>query len=151
VLDTQTNQDFPDRFQQKEYRFENTTAYTHYRLDISANNSGNILQLAEIALSNGDTTPQPPSDVQSRVGKGPRGGYTAKPGVGFTGLHALRFAGTHTAEGRGYSYNKVLDVDVPVGESAELSYLIFPDFVDGDLSYRALTPRSTSPSPTERT
>jgi hypothetical protein len=73
--------------------------------------------------------------VQSRIGSGPRGGYTAKPGVGFTGLKALRFAGSHEAGGRGYSYNKVFDVDVPVGPSTELSYLIFPDFVDGDLSY----------------
>ena len=135
VLDTRTDQDFPDRFRQKEYRFANTTAYTHYRLDIIENSGDGIVQLAEIALSNGDTTPQPPSDVQSRVGKGPRGGYTAKSGAGFTGLKSLRYAGTHTAEGRGYTYNKLYDVDVPVGASTELSYLIYPDFVDGDLSY----------------
>ncbi len=134
-LDSRLGEDFAERFQANEYRFENTTAYSHYRLDITANNSGGIVQLAEIALSNGDTTPQPPSDVQSRVGSGPRGGYTAKSGAGFTGLKALRFAGTHSAEDRGYSYNKVFEVDVPVGASTELSYLIFPDFVDGDLRY----------------
>ena len=135
VLDTRTDQDFPDRFLQKEYQFANTTAYTHYRLDIIENSGDGIVQLAEIALSNGDTTPQPPSDVQSRVGKGPRGGYAAKSGAGFTGLKSLRYAGTHTAEGRGFTYNKLYDVDVPVGASTELSYLIYPDFVDGDLSY----------------
>jgi predicted alpha-1,2-mannosidase len=134
-LDVQTGQDFPERFQQREFRFQNATAYKHYRLDITANHSGTIVQLAELALSNGDTTPPPLSDVQSRVGKGPRGGYTAKSGVGFTGLRALRYAGTHTSEDRGYSYNKVFDVDVPVGSDTELSYLIYPDFVDGDLSY----------------
>ncbi|HEX2411181.1 MAG TPA: GH92 family glycosyl hydrolase [Solirubrobacteraceae bacterium] len=135
VLDTQTDQEFSERFQQREFRFANTTAYTHYRLDITENHGDDIVQLAEIALSNGDTSPPPPSDVQSRVGDGPRGGYTAKSGVGFTGLHALRYAGTHEAEGRGYSYNKIFDVDVPVGPTTELSYLIYPDFVDEDLSY----------------
>jgi hypothetical protein len=59
-LDAQTGQDFPERFQQKEYRFENTTAYKHYRLDITANHGADIVQLAELALSNGDTTPPPP-------------------------------------------------------------------------------------------
>ena len=134
-LDAQTDQDFDARFQTKEYRFENDTAYTHYRLDISENNGADIVQLAEIQLSNGDTAPPPPSDMTSKVGDGPRGGYTAKSGVGFTGLKAFQYAGTHEAEGRGYSYNKVFDVDVPVGASTELSYLIYPDFVDGDLSY----------------
>jgi predicted alpha-1,2-mannosidase len=73
--------------------------------------------------------------MTSKVGNGPRGGYTAKSGVGFTGLKALQYAGTHVADGRGYSYNKIFDVDVPVGSSTELSYLIYPDFVDDDLSY----------------
>ena len=134
-LDAQTGQDFAERFQTKEYRFENATAYTHYRLDITANHGDDILQLAEIQLSNGDTSPPPPSDMTSKVGDGPRGGYTAKSGAGFTGLAALQYAGTHEAEGRGYSYNKVFDVDVPVGSTTELSYLIYPDFVDGDLGY----------------
>ncbi len=135
VLDTRTDQDFTGRFQTKEYRFENATAYTHYRLDITENHGAGIVQLAELQLSNGDTAPPPPSDMTSKVGSGPRGGYTAKSGVGFTGLKALQYAGTHEAEGRGYSYNKVFDVDVPVGSSTELSYLIYPDFVDDDLSY----------------
>jgi predicted alpha-1,2-mannosidase len=134
-LDAQTDQDFSARFQSKEYRFANATAYKHYRLDISEDHGADIVQLAEIQLSNGDTTPPPPSDVQSRVGSGPRGGYTAKSGAGFTGLKALRYAGSHEADGRGYSYNKVFDVDVPVRSRTELSYLIYPDFVDDDLSY----------------
>ena len=135
VLDTQTNQDFTERFQSKEYRFANTTAYKHYRLDITANHGDGIVQLAELQLSNGDTAPPPPSDMTSKVGDGPRGGYTAKSGVGFTGVKAFEYAGTHEAEGRGHSYNKVFDVDVPVRSTTELSYLIYPDFVDEDLSY----------------
>src|SRR5215210_609071 len=134
-LDRQTNQDFAERFQTKEYRFTNTTAYRFYRLDFTANHGDGLLQLAEFQLSNGDTTPPPPSDAQSRIGSGPRGGYTAKSGVGFTGLKALRYAGTHEADGRAFTYNKVFDVDVDVTRDSELSYLIYPDFVEDDLRY----------------
>ena len=56
--------------------------------------------------------PPPAAEMRSIVGSGPRGGYNAKSGVGFTGLRALRYGGTHTADGRAYSYNKVFDVDV---------------------------------------
>jgi predicted alpha-1,2-mannosidase len=135
VLDSQTDQDFSARFQAKEYRFPNTTAYTHYRLDITENHGDDIVQLAELQLSNGDTAPPPPSQMTSKVGDGPRGGYTAKSGVGFTGVKAFEYAGTHEADGRGYSYNRVFDVDVRVRSTTELSYLIYPDFVEGDLSY----------------
>lgn len=48
-IDSRSGQDFPNRFQTKEYTFSNSAAYTHYRLDMN-NNSGNILQLAELAI-----------------------------------------------------------------------------------------------------
>ena len=135
TLDTQTDQIFAERFQKREYRFANTTAYRHYRLNITRNSGANIVQLAEIELSNGDTTPPPPSDMRTIAGAGPRGGYNAKAGAGWTGLKALEYAGQHTAEGRGYSYNKVFDVDVRVRRETELSYLIYPRFITDDLSY----------------
>jgi predicted alpha-1,2-mannosidase len=135
TLDTQTDQVFSERFQKREYRFTNTTAYRHYRLDITRNSGANIVQLAELELSNGDTTPAPPSSMRTIAGAGPRGGYNAKAGAGWTGLRALEYAGQHTADGRGYSYNKVFDVDVQVGRETELSYLIYPRFITDDLSY----------------
>jgi hypothetical protein len=46
TLHTQSNQDFPNRFQRREFTFTNTTAYSSYRLNIN-NNSGTVLQLAE--------------------------------------------------------------------------------------------------------
>jgi predicted alpha-1,2-mannosidase len=134
-LNKQSDQDFAKRFQTNEYRFGNTTAYRFYRLDITANSGDGLTQLAEVQLSNGDTSPPPPADPTSKVGNGPRGGYTAKSGAGFTGLKALQYAGTHDASGRAYSYNKVFDVDVPVNPRTELSYVIYPDFVEDDLRY----------------
>jgi hypothetical protein len=49
TLNTQSNQDFPNRFQRREFTFTNSTAYTYYRLQMT-NNSGNILQVAEWEL-----------------------------------------------------------------------------------------------------
>ena len=49
TIDTRTNEDFPGRLQKRIFKFSNTTAYQYYRLNL-ANNSGTILQLAEIEL-----------------------------------------------------------------------------------------------------
>src|SRR5262249_7657823 len=115
TLDSQTGQMFSARFQTKEYRFANTTAYKFYKLDITANAGGvALVQLAEWQLSNGDTTVPPPSDMKSFTGKGPGASPTAKRAVGFTGLHAFQISGRHLTDGRAYSYNKVFDVNIPV-------------------------------------
>ena len=71
VLDTQTDQSFDERFQTKVYQFPNPTAYPHYRLDITENNGGDIIQLAEIQLSDGDTPRPRPPTCESLVGDGP--------------------------------------------------------------------------------
>jgi hypothetical protein len=49
TIDTRSNEDFPNRFQTRTFTFTNTTGYTHYRFNMS-NNSGTMLQLAEIEL-----------------------------------------------------------------------------------------------------
>jgi predicted alpha-1,2-mannosidase len=56
TVDTRTGQVFTDRFQTKEYRFENSTAYRYYRLDITRNAGSSLLQLGEVQLSDGVTT-----------------------------------------------------------------------------------------------
>ena len=43
-------------------------------------------------------TRRPRPSCAARSGSGPRGGYNAKSGAGFTGLRALRYAGRHIAE-----------------------------------------------------
>jgi hypothetical protein len=49
TIDTRANQDFPGRLQKRIFKFNNTAAYQYYRFNLS-NNSGTILQLAEIEL-----------------------------------------------------------------------------------------------------
>lgn len=137
VLDTRTDQLFDSRFQTKEYRFENTTAYLYYRLDITRTRgvTTGLIQLAELQLSDGSTTPPPPSDMRAEVVGGPVNGFNQKPNVGFTGLHSLQYSGGQTVEGRGYAYDKVYDVDILVTPTTELSYLIFPELTANDLDY----------------
>ena len=135
TLDTRSGESFSERFQTKTYDFAGSTAYKFFRLDITANHGATIVQLAELQLSTGQENPPPAPVMRSQVGGGPRGGYNAKAGVGWTGLRALRYAGKHTVKNRAYSYNKVFDVDVPVTTSTQLSYMIYPDFQRDDLDY----------------
>ncbi len=47
TLDTRTDEKFASRKLTKTYEFENNTAYTYYRLNISAIGGGSLFQLAE--------------------------------------------------------------------------------------------------------
>ncbi|MFJ8671613.1 GH92 family glycosyl hydrolase [Streptomyces sp. NPDC093589] len=137
-LDTRKGESFPRRHQSKKYAFENATAYDHYRLDVTGNNGAfDALQLSDVQLSVGGSDTPAPEDMLSLVDRGPSASPTAKPGAGFTGRHALRYAGTHKAGGRGYSYNKVFDVNVAVRRDTELSYRVFPSMAEGDRDYAA--------------
>lgn len=50
TLDTRTNQSFATRLLKKTYTVSNTTSYAYYRLNISAVQSGSVLQFAEWEL-----------------------------------------------------------------------------------------------------
>lgn len=65
------------------------------------------------------------------VGDGPGKEHvlTAKPEVGFTGLHALHYQGASA----GSQSRRLFRVDLPVSDATQLSYLIFPQRVAGDL------------------
>ncbi|MEU7904524.1 GH92 family glycosyl hydrolase [Actinoplanes sp. NPDC049118] len=134
TVDTRTSQTFAERFQTRTYPVANPASFPIYRLSITGHPSGNLTQLAELELAGADVTAPPAGPMQSRVGPGPASSPTAKAGVGYTGLRAFAIAGRHTAEGRGYSYNKVFDVDVAVTGKTELSYLVLPEFNREDLS-----------------
>lgn len=54
TLDARTGETFPSRFLTRQYTIANLTAYTHYRLNITANNGDSSgLQLAELAFTYG--------------------------------------------------------------------------------------------------
>ena len=134
-LDGRTDESFAERQQTREFSLPETEPYAHYRLDVGANHGAPKLQLAEAVLANDRPTPPPPPNMRSHPGDGPAAGYTNKARAGYTGQHALRYAGTHTAEGHGYSYNKIFDVDIPITGASELSYKVFPELIADDLRY----------------
>ncbi|GFN08018.1 hypothetical protein Smic_65740 [Streptomyces microflavus] len=137
-LDTRKGETFAERHQTKSYDFASDTAYRHFRLEITANNgAADILQLADVQFSNGDTSAPVPDEMRSQADRGPSGSPTAKAGAGFTGKKALRYAGTHKPDGRAYSYNKVFDVNTAVTKDTELSYLVYPQMGETDLNYPA--------------
>jgi predicted alpha-1,2-mannosidase len=78
----------------------------------------------------------PPSPASTahfswRIAGGPtqQAALTARPDVGFSGLHSLRYQG----EGSGTQAGQLFEVNIPVRSDSELSYLIFPQSVPDDL------------------
>ncbi|MEU6095800.1 GH92 family glycosyl hydrolase [Streptomyces sp. NPDC047079] len=136
-LDTRVGEAFDQRFQTKSYDLAEPAEYAHFRLDFTKNHGADILQLADVQFSTGNDTEPVPKDMRTLVDRGPIGSPTAKAGAGFTGRRALRYAGTHTTDGRAYSYNKVFDVNVPVERDTRLSYRVFPSMADKDRDYDA--------------
>ncbi|NEB80537.1 glycoside hydrolase family 92 protein [Streptomyces sp. SID14478] len=140
TVDSRSGESFAERHQTKTYEIQHPGSYAYFRLDVTKNNgASDAVQLADFQLAaDGDQTPPPPpADMLSLVDRGPSSSPTAKTGAGFTGKHALRYAGAHKADGRAYSYNKVFDVDVAVQRDTELSYKIFPQMADKDRDYDA--------------
>ncbi|MFD9794380.1 GH92 family glycosyl hydrolase [Streptomyces sp. NPDC059070] len=137
TLDTRSGETFASRFQTKSYDFANSTAYAHYRLEITRNSGADITQLADVQFSDGDTDKPVPPDMLTLTDRGPGGSPTAKANAGFTGKRALRYAGTHKADGRAYSYNKIFDVNTRISRDTVLDYKIFPSMPETDLNYPA--------------
>lgn len=134
-VDRETGIDFPDRFATLDFDVATPGSYLYYRLNVTANRSGGIVQLADWDISDGSTGGGTVTPMVTKTGPGPISGFNIKPLVGWTGTAALRYSGGHTADGRGYAWNRLFDVDVPVGSASRLTYRIFPDMVAGDLTY----------------
>lgn len=137
VLDRRENQSWgsDERGVTKSYDLNSSHPYTHYQLEISEVQGGGILQLADWILVPRLEKKVVAPPMTTRIGTGPTVGYNIKRGVGFTGMRSLRYAGKHTADGRGYAMNRLFDVEIPVGKRTRLSYNIFPELSRGDLQY----------------
>lgn len=142
-VDQQTGQKWAtatnsNRFVAKDYKLgAESPEYKFYRLQVTATQGADILQLAEFELLNTNRAKdeQPRETPMSTVTKGgPRYSFTAKPGVGWTGVKSVGYAGHVVADGDASASNALLDVDVTVPKGGELSYKIFPE-LDPDLTY----------------
>jgi predicted alpha-1,2-mannosidase len=135
TVDSRTGQDFAHRFTSHVYDVATPGAYRYYRLNVSANHGEDIVQLADLILSDGSPAPTPVAGMTTEVGSGPSSGPNVTPNTGFTGLKALEYAGTHTQNGAVHAYNKLYDVHIKVQPDTRLSYDIFPELTGGDLDY----------------
>ncbi|MFF3437129.1 GH92 family glycosyl hydrolase [Streptosporangium sp. NPDC002721] len=134
-LDRRTGQSFGGRFATNVYEFANTTAYEHYRLNVTANSGDSIIQLADWNISDGSDVRPPVTPMVSVVGTGPVSGHTMKPRAGFTGTASMRYSGGAETAGRSYATNRLFDVDIPVGPKTRLAYKVFPEFTGQDGGY----------------
>ena len=127
-----------NRHSQKKFKLKaETDAYKFYRLDITATNGADIVQLSEFELINANRKNDELDEVvpmATGIKGGPRSSFTAKPRVGWTGVQSLGYAGQVIDDGDSSASNVVLETDVKVAPGAELSYKIFPE-LDGELTY----------------
>ena len=134
-IDSRSNQVFAGRFRQKRYALDNTTAYSQYRLQITANKSGGKLtQLAEFTLSTEDISQSGNyNGMKSEITTGPSDAWTQKSNAGWTGSSSLVCSGSHSGTGRAYSYNVIYDnLNITVNHNTNLRYVIFPSMSNGD-------------------
>ncbi|MCF7223330.1 GH92 family glycosyl hydrolase [Marilutibacter chinensis] len=91
-----------------------------------------------------DGEPQPPdglvrraagAELALRSAGGPDEAYTARTGVGFTGVRSLEYSGDVDGDAGAQARAAVFDVSIPVTAGTELSYRIFPRFIGDDLRY----------------
>jgi predicted alpha-1,2-mannosidase len=71
--------------------------------------------------------------VATTVDSGPPTAYTAKTGVGFTGLKALRYSGYQAAASRASCTDKIYGTSIRVDSRTQLSYEIFPQLMNDNL------------------
>jgi predicted alpha-1,2-mannosidase len=131
TVDTRAGQTFGQRGQTRLFSVAHPGEYSSYRLAITGNHGDADSQLAELALAE---RPATAPGMTASVGTGPAAGPTSKANVGYTGTHALRYAGWQTGAG-GAATDEVYQVRVAVRRDTRLSYKIFPEFTGADLSY----------------
>ncbi len=136
TLDTRSGEDFADRFQTREFSFDNDVAYRHYRLDITANHGDDLIQLAELQLSNGDTTP-PPGGRHAQQPSAPGRAAATTPSRASASPACARCSTPAATPARAAATptTRSSTSTCSVKRRTELSYLIYPDFERDDLSY----------------
>lgn len=135
-IDSRTNQKFSGRYAQKYFNIgDNTTAYSQYRLVITANRGGvSLTQFSEFKLATQVVTESATCDyMKSEITSGPSDAWNNKTNVGWTGSKSLVCIGTHVGTGHAYSHNVIYDnLNITVSDNTNLRYVIFPSMSNGD-------------------
>ena len=135
VLDQQSDQVFPERFQQKIYHIENSESYAHYRIEITQNNGSTAdTQLADLQLGTGEAA-EGDRYMASELANGPSEAWNQASNRGWTGSKSLEVSGTQMGEGA-YASNVLFDnLNTEVTEDTYLSYVIFPSLTSSAYDY----------------
>lgn len=103
TVDSQSGQSFAQRGLKKAFEVANPGSYSYYRLNITKTGNVGIVQLADWDVATGGIVQPGPGTAQAMdtvVGNGPSAGFNIKANAGFTGVRALKYAGTKTAAGQ---------------------------------------------------
>lgn len=134
VLDKRSDVSFDERRHTLEFEVAEPGSYRFYRFEVLANHGADIIQVADVTLSDGSAHPEPAPSAVVEGSTGPTSAHAANAGVGFTGVRSLFYGGKVVGAEGGHAWMRLHDVEIPVGPDTELSYRIFPTFTD-DLSY----------------
>ena len=134
LLDERKGAHFAARHESQDFDIDAPGEYRFYRFEVVSVVAGNLLQVADVTLSDGSAHAEPAESMVVEVGRGPRNGYAAAQNVGFTGVRSLFYGGRVTGADGGSAWMRLHQVSIPVAEDTELSYRIFPEFSD-DLTY----------------
>ncbi|MDR0504312.1 MAG: discoidin domain-containing protein, partial [Bifidobacteriaceae bacterium] len=142
TVDTRSGVTFGARFETQTFTVPQAdqAPYSCYRLNITARRgnatSSGMMQFSELELLDGTDAQPPATPMVLAVGNGPISGYNMKPSVGWDGLRALSYVGSHLADGDASGSNVLYDgLNVSIGEHSQLSYALFPIHNDNDLSH----------------
>lgn len=135
-LDRRESVYFNSRFHAQVYTFDNDTAYTDYRLEITKNRTNNTmtqladLEIGTLSISDGNTSAEA-KPLKVEVGSGPQKTWCNTASNGWTGEQALSVSGRNILSGKAYCTNVLYDnLRIPVTYDTELSYVIFPSMYD---------------------
>lgn len=140
AMDSRSGQTFSDRYTYNTYSISNTAAYDYYKIVVTENNGADAcVQFSELQLGTGiastDTQAGGNSSMITEQTGGPAKSWNNYTGVGWTGYSCLKAAGSHVGDGEAYATNVIYeDVNIPVYENTQLSYVIFPA-ISKDNSY----------------
>ncbi len=145
TIDTRADQlkmrdNIPEHFSVHTYAVPggSQAAYRYYQINVTANNGRGDTQLAEFELiGTSMVNPTGLPAMTTIAGTGPASSRTARANVGFTGLKSMRYSGYHVGNGSTARATNVLysGLNITVGDDSELSYLVFPELHESDLTY----------------
>lgn len=135
ALDHRIDESFEERYHEKQYTFHNENAYQYYKIEIQENNGANMTQMAEFNLGTGiaeDDQVLEQKTMKTVVVGGPSSAYVNKKNVGWSGENSLEVSGRQLSAGNAHAYNEIFEVDIPVTDKTQLSYVIFPSLINDD-------------------